>query len=235
MALSMHLYGVTTQVTNAPHALPFAIAVVLLGAVRSSTTAIVVRVISRSRKMVTPAGDWRATKSKSPIFASPLPRSHPYLHIQSNEIFGIIAPRNREDFSVALHQPHHRVHAKHKVSGTIGGRWAVERVKNVHELRRKIACRRRCPSAPLSIYETLPSPRASRDAHQRRPRRLCRKCLRQAALGDEAKDRLSRSGPTERRPATTTHHRRRYRTSRNSVPDEFSIARPGYHDAHRTC
>src|SRR5215510_3882781 len=33
MALSMHLYTVTTQVTNAPDALPYAIAVVLLGAV----------------------------------------------------------------------------------------------------------------------------------------------------------------------------------------------------------
>src|SRR5438552_7504985 len=31
MALSMHLFTVTTQVTNAPHALPFAIATVLLG------------------------------------------------------------------------------------------------------------------------------------------------------------------------------------------------------------
>ena len=51
MALSMHLYGVTTQVTNAPHALPFAIAVVLLGAVLLvNATAIVVRVYLRSRK-----------------------------------------------------------------------------------------------------------------------------------------------------------------------------------------
>ncbi|MBI4325711.1 MAG: phosphate ABC transporter permease PstA [Chloroflexi bacterium] len=51
MALSMHLYTVTTQVTNAPHALPYAIAVVLLGAVLLvNATAIAVRVYLRSRK-----------------------------------------------------------------------------------------------------------------------------------------------------------------------------------------
>jgi phosphate transport system permease protein len=51
MALSMHLYTVTTQVTNAPPALPYAIAVVLLGTVLMvNATAIVVRVWLRSRK-----------------------------------------------------------------------------------------------------------------------------------------------------------------------------------------
>lgn len=51
MALSMHLYTVTTQVTNAPEALPYAIATVLLGSVLLvNATAIVCRVILRSRK-----------------------------------------------------------------------------------------------------------------------------------------------------------------------------------------
>jgi len=51
MALSMHLYTVTTQVTNAPHALPYAIAVVLLGTVLLvNATSIVFRVYLRSRK-----------------------------------------------------------------------------------------------------------------------------------------------------------------------------------------
>ena len=51
MALAMHLYTVTTQVTNAPHALPYAIAVVLVGTVLLvNATAIVVRVWLRSRK-----------------------------------------------------------------------------------------------------------------------------------------------------------------------------------------
>jgi phosphate transport system permease protein len=51
MALSMHLFTITTQVTDAPHALPFATAVVLLGSVLLvNATAIALRVYLRSRK-----------------------------------------------------------------------------------------------------------------------------------------------------------------------------------------
>jgi phosphate transport system permease protein len=51
MALSMHLYTVTTQVTNAPEALPYAIAVVLLGTVLMvNALSISLRVYLRSRK-----------------------------------------------------------------------------------------------------------------------------------------------------------------------------------------
>jgi phosphate transport system permease protein len=51
MALSMHLYTVTTQVTNAPHALPYAIAVVLLGTVLLvNALSISLRVYLRARK-----------------------------------------------------------------------------------------------------------------------------------------------------------------------------------------
>jgi len=51
MALSMHLYTVTTQVTHAPEALPYAIAVVLLGAVLAvNATSIWVRSRLRARK-----------------------------------------------------------------------------------------------------------------------------------------------------------------------------------------
>jgi phosphate transport system permease protein len=51
MALSMHLYTVTTQVTNAPHALPYAIAVALLATVLVvNAMSITLRVYLRSRK-----------------------------------------------------------------------------------------------------------------------------------------------------------------------------------------
>lgn len=51
MALSMHLFTITTQVTDAPHALPYATAVVLLGAVLLvNATAISLRVYLRTRK-----------------------------------------------------------------------------------------------------------------------------------------------------------------------------------------
>jgi phosphate transport system permease protein len=51
MALSMHLFTITTQVTDAPHALPYATAVVLLGAVLLvNATSIGLRMYLRSRK-----------------------------------------------------------------------------------------------------------------------------------------------------------------------------------------
>ena len=51
MALSMHLFSITTQVPDAPKALPYATAVVLLGAVLLvNGTAITLRVYLRSRK-----------------------------------------------------------------------------------------------------------------------------------------------------------------------------------------
>jgi phosphate transport system permease protein len=51
MALSMHLYTVTTQVTDAPAALPYAIAVALLGTVLLvNALSITLRVYLRSRK-----------------------------------------------------------------------------------------------------------------------------------------------------------------------------------------
>jgi phosphate transport system permease protein len=47
----MHLFTITTQVTNAPHALPYATAVVLLGSVLLvNATAILIRMRLRSRK-----------------------------------------------------------------------------------------------------------------------------------------------------------------------------------------
>jgi phosphate transport system permease protein len=51
MALSMHLYTVTTQVTGAPEALPYAVAVVLLGTtLLANAVSIVVRLRLRARK-----------------------------------------------------------------------------------------------------------------------------------------------------------------------------------------
>jgi phosphate transport system permease protein len=51
MALSMHLFTITTQVTEAPHALPYATAVVLLGTVLLvNLTSISVRLYLRSHK-----------------------------------------------------------------------------------------------------------------------------------------------------------------------------------------
>ena len=51
MALSMHLFTITTQVTNVPEALPYATAAVLLGTVLLvNASSIILRVYLRSRK-----------------------------------------------------------------------------------------------------------------------------------------------------------------------------------------
>jgi phosphate transport system permease protein len=51
MALSMHLYVISTQVPGVPESLPYATAVVLLGAVLLvNSTAIALRIYMRSRK-----------------------------------------------------------------------------------------------------------------------------------------------------------------------------------------
>ena len=51
MALSMHLFTVSTQVPDVPHSLPYATAVVLLGAVLLvNATSIMLRMYLRSRK-----------------------------------------------------------------------------------------------------------------------------------------------------------------------------------------
>jgi phosphate transport system permease protein len=51
MALSMHLYTVTTQVTDVPPALPYAVAVVLVGSILLvNASSISLRVYLRSRK-----------------------------------------------------------------------------------------------------------------------------------------------------------------------------------------
>ena len=51
MALSMHLFTISTQVPDVPDALPFATAVVLLATVLIvNTLAIILRVYLRSRK-----------------------------------------------------------------------------------------------------------------------------------------------------------------------------------------
>ena len=51
MALSMHLFTISTQVPDVPPALPYGTAVVLLGAVLAvNTLAIVLRVYLRARK-----------------------------------------------------------------------------------------------------------------------------------------------------------------------------------------
>ncbi len=118
--------------------------------------------------------------------------------IFQNEIFGIIGPAqsgktsllrclNRTiDFSPDAH-----------LSGSIqvDGQ-DVQETKNVYELRRKIGMVAPLPvGLPLSIYDNVAfAPRCSGITRRRDLNALVEKCLRQAALWDEVKDRLDSLG-----------------------------------------
>jgi phosphate transport system ATP-binding protein len=72
----------------------------------------------------------------------------------------------------------------------------VRRVRNIYQLRRKIGMVAPLPvGLPLSIYDNVAfAPRASGMSARQELDPLVERCLRQAALWDEVKDRLSSLG-----------------------------------------
>lgn len=119
-------------------------------------------------------------------------------HIERNEIFGVIGPAqsgktsllrciNRTiDFTPGTHMK-----GTVKVLGE-----DVARTKNVYELRRKIGMVAPLPvGLPLTIYDNVAfAPRAAGMNSKSDLDGLVEKCLRQAALWDEVKDRLDSLG-----------------------------------------
>jgi phosphate transport system ATP-binding protein len=118
--------------------------------------------------------------------------------IRRNEIFGIIGPAQSGKTSL-LRCINRTIEftAGSKVSGSIKVDGEdVREVRNVYELRRKIGMVAPLPvGLPLSIYDNVAfAPRAAgmRDKHELDA--LVERCLRQAALWDEVKDRLHSLG-----------------------------------------
>jgi phosphate transport system ATP-binding protein len=118
--------------------------------------------------------------------------------VEKNEIFAIIGPAQSGKTSLlrCLNRtieltPGTKVSGSIKVEGE-----DVARVKNVYQLRRKVGMVAPLPvGLPLSIYDNVAfAPRASglRDKHALDA--LVERCLRQAALWDEVKDRLDSLG-----------------------------------------
>ena len=119
-------------------------------------------------------------------------------HVEPNEILGIIGPAqsgktsllrciNRTiDFTAGA-----KVHGSIAVDGE-----DVRRMRNVYELRRKIGMVAPLPvGLPLSIYDNVAfAPRAAGLHSKSELDGLVEKCLRQAALWDEVKDRLDSLG-----------------------------------------
>ncbi len=119
-------------------------------------------------------------------------------HVEPNEILGVIGPAqsgktsllrciNRTiDFTASA-----RVRGIIQVDGT-----DVRQMRNVYELRRKIGMVAPLPvGLPLSIYDNVAfAPRTSGMRKKSDLDGLVEKCLRQAALWDEVKDRLDSLG-----------------------------------------
>jgi phosphate transport system ATP-binding protein len=118
--------------------------------------------------------------------------------VAPHEIFAIIGPAQSGKSSLlrCLNRTIEFV-AGIKVSGTIKVDGEdVRRVKNVYELRRKIGMVAPLPvGLPLSIYDNVAfAPRAAGMSNGPQLDALVERCLRQAALWDEVKDRLDSLG-----------------------------------------
>jgi len=118
--------------------------------------------------------------------------------IYRNEILGVIGPAQSGKTSL-LRCINRTIEftASAKLSGTIriDGE-DVQKVKNVYELRRKIGMVAPLPvGLPITIYDNVAfAPRAAGMTSKSDLDGLVEKCLRQAALWDEVKDRLDSLG-----------------------------------------
>ncbi len=120
------------------------------------------------------------------------------LEIPPNQIFGIIGPANSGKTTLlkCINRTIDFIDTA-KVEGhvSVGGQ-DVRRMGNVYELRRRIGMVFPLPvGLPLSIYDNVAyGPRMAGLRHRGELDMLVEKCLRQAALWDEVKDRLNMLG-----------------------------------------
>ncbi len=118
--------------------------------------------------------------------------------VPSNEIFGIIGPAQSGKTTLlrCLNRTIDQV-AGAEVAGTvrIDGE-DVRKVRSIYELRRRVGMVAPLPvGLPLSIYDNVAfAPRAAGIRDRSRLDELVERCLRQAALWDEVKDRLKSLG-----------------------------------------
>jgi phosphate transport system ATP-binding protein len=119
-------------------------------------------------------------------------------HVEPNEILGIIGPAQSGKTSLlrCLNRtidfvPHARTRGTIRVDGE-----DVRAVRNVYSLRRKIGMVAPLPvGLPLSVYDNVAfAPRAAGVRARSDLDALVERCLRQAALWDEVKDRLDTLG-----------------------------------------
>jgi phosphate transport system ATP-binding protein len=120
------------------------------------------------------------------------------LDIPPNEIFGIIGPANSGKTTLlkCINRTIDFVGAAHVAGKVLVDGQDVRQVANVYELRRRIGMVFPLPvGLPLSIYDNVAyGPRMAGVRNRGELDELVEKCLRQAALWDEVKDRLEMLG-----------------------------------------
>jgi phosphate transport system ATP-binding protein len=120
------------------------------------------------------------------------------LDIQHKEIFGIIGPANSGKTTLlkCINRTIDFVPSARVVGVVLVGGQNVFKVRNVYDLRRQIGMVFPLPvGLPLSVYDNVAyAPRMAGLHNRRELDALVEKCLRQAALWDEVKDRLQLLG-----------------------------------------
>jgi phosphate transport system ATP-binding protein len=120
------------------------------------------------------------------------------LDIPANQIFGIIGPANSGKTTLlkCINRTIDFVTTAKIEGQVLVGDQDVRRIGNVYELRRRIGMVFPLPvGLPMSIYDNVAyGPRMAGMRHRGELDMLVERCLRQAALWDEVKDRLNLLG-----------------------------------------
>ena len=120
------------------------------------------------------------------------------LQIPKNEIFGIIGPANagKTTFLKAINRTLEFVHNAKTTGKVLFDGKDVQQIRNVYGLRRKVGVVFPLPvGLPMSIYENVAyAPRRSGIHDKQKLEEIVVRCLQQAMLWDEVKDRLHMLG-----------------------------------------
>jgi phosphate transport system ATP-binding protein len=120
------------------------------------------------------------------------------LQLPANEIFGIIGPANSGKTTLlkCINRTIEMIDGAHVTGQVLVGGEDVESIRNVYNLRRRIGMVFPLPvGLPLSVYDNVAyAPRMAGMRDRAELDALVEKCLRQAALWDEVKDRLNSLG-----------------------------------------
>jgi phosphate transport system ATP-binding protein len=120
------------------------------------------------------------------------------LNFPANEIFGIIGPANSGKTTLlkCINRTIDLVEGARVTGQVLVGGEDVQSIRNVYNLRRRIGMVFPLPvGLPLSVYDNVAyAPRMAGMRDRTELDALVEKCLRQAALWDEVKDRLNSLG-----------------------------------------